>query len=116
MSINYGLVSQAMQDLSLQAVLDVDVPVFFAIAKQDKIVDNAKSLELAKTVLERSPLSRVSFFDTEHAIHFAKADELAREIHSFITTLTDSARPTDSPCQKDRTSESSQTFEGRNAN
>jgi alpha-beta hydrolase superfamily lysophospholipase len=115
-SINYGIVSQAMQDLSLKAALNVEVPTFFAVAKQDRIVDNAKVLEFVKAILERSPLNKIAFFDTEHAIHFAKADELAKEIYSFILALSDSALPVDSKSQKDRTSQSSPAFEGRNAN
>jgi pimeloyl-ACP methyl ester carboxylesterase len=91
-SLNYGMVSQAMQDLSLQAIVDVEVPIFFALAEQDRIVDNSNGLQLAKAALGRSPLSRIAFFDTEHAIHFAKADELAKEIHSFIQAIANSAR------------------------
>jgi hypothetical protein len=84
-SINYGIVSQTMQEMAQQAILDVDIPKFFAIATKDRIVNNAKVLEHIEPSLKDSSNNRVAFFDTEHAIHFAKPEELAEEIHSFIS-------------------------------
>jgi alpha-beta hydrolase superfamily lysophospholipase len=83
-SLNFGAVSRQMQEMSLEAILDVEVPVFFALAERDRIVDNEKVQHHIEKILTPSPRNRLTFFDAEHAIHFTKAADLAKEIQSFV--------------------------------
>ncbi|MCK5097727.1 MAG: alpha/beta hydrolase, partial [Desulfobacteraceae bacterium] len=76
-----------IQELSWTETLKINLPLLSVIAKNDRIVDNAKVEQLIKLLSNRGKANRIVSFESGHAIQFEKADETARAIIDFIENI-----------------------------
>jgi pimeloyl-ACP methyl ester carboxylesterase len=86
-SLNTAMVMESAKAKSTDDILEIDLPVLLILAERDKIVDSMKVKDHLKEVIKRSEKSHVVQYETDHAVHFEKADALAREIGRFVWNL-----------------------------
>lgn len=85
--LNSAGIMEVAKNKSAADVLEIDIPVLLILAERDRIVDSGKIEGHLKGVLNRHPQSRMARFDTDHAIHFEKAGDLAEAISGFVAGL-----------------------------
>lgn len=86
-SLNTVSIMDFMQKRSADEILDIDIPLLLIVAEKDRIVDSKKVKDHLNEVLGKCKQSRMVSYNTEHAVHFEKAQELAKEILKFISNI-----------------------------
>ncbi|PKN30108.1 MAG: hypothetical protein CVU64_05065 [Deltaproteobacteria bacterium HGW-Deltaproteobacteria-21] len=86
-SLNTAAVMESGQRKSTDDILEIDIPLLVILAEKDKIVDSMKIRDHVEEVMKRCKQSRVIQFETQHAVHFEKAEDLAGEIRKFVSDL-----------------------------
>jgi pimeloyl-ACP methyl ester carboxylesterase len=85
--LNTAGIMEFAKNKSAADILEIDIPIFLALAERDRIVDSRKVEDHLKGVLGKCRQSRTVRYDTEHAVHFEKAEDLAGEIAEFVGVL-----------------------------
>ena len=74
-----------IQELSWSAILRNSLPVLAILAKNDRIVDNAKFQQVMGHLFSDGNQNRLVMFNSAHAIQFEMPKEVANEILRFIS-------------------------------
>ena len=88
-SLNTAGIMDSAQKKSVVDILEIDIPMFLILAEKDRIVDSTKVEDYMKDVLKKRKQSRMIKFETGHAIHFEKTEDVAGEVRKFISNLQD---------------------------
>ncbi len=76
-----------IQELSWQALFQIDLPMLAILAEQDRVVDNNKFQQFTGHMFSEGNGNRMVTFESGHAIQFEMPDQIAGEIIRFIKTI-----------------------------
>jgi len=76
-----------LQEASIDAIRKVSVPVLSVFATNDRIADCQRGKDHMEALLPKNPHNAIHVFDSHHAIHFEKPDELSGVILSFLKKI-----------------------------
>ncbi len=85
--LNTAAIMEFAKNKSAADILEIDIPTLLILAERDRIVDSRKIEDHMKGVLKKCGQSRMVRYDTDHAVHFEKADDLAGEILEFVRKI-----------------------------
>ena len=77
-------IMEEIQEMSWEAMLQMDMPMLAVLAENDRIVDNDRMLQFYGHMFSGQNGNRLVRFRSSHAIQFEMPEETAREVVDFI--------------------------------